>query len=142
MRVCKKCNTEKPIELFTKQGKSYRHTCKSCNTDRVKRYYSDHPDRYEKWHERRKSLKHRRHGLTDEAFRLMVEANGQLCSICMKRAWTDIDHDHKCCESTYSCGKCVRGLLCGRCNRAAGLLDDDTSVVSRMLQYLTKNMTP
>lgn len=35
-----------------------------------------------------------------------------------------VDHDRKCCPGKTSCGKCVRGLLCGKCNKAVGLLMD------------------
>lgn len=28
-----------------------------------------------------------------------------------------VDHDHACCSGGYSCGKCVRGGICSRCNK-------------------------
>jgi hypothetical protein len=36
-----------------------------------------------------------------------------------------IDHDHQCCPGGYSCGKCVRGALCGRHNVYLGHLEKD-----------------
>lgn len=39
-----------------------------------------------------------------------------------------VDHDH-------STGQ-VRGLLCGRCNFAVGLLDDDPTRIRRLAAYL------
>jgi Recombination endonuclease VII len=50
-------------------------------------------------------------------------------------AW-HIDHDHACCGAGRSCGKCVRGLLCSRCNTALGLLEDDAARVAAALAYL------
>ena len=49
----------------------------------------------------------------------------------------DIDHDHNCCpESGKSCGKCVRGWLCGPCNRALGMLQEDPRRIEGLLDYL------
>lgn len=34
-----------------------------------------------------------------------------------------IDHNHSCCTGNVSCGRCVRGLLCGACNVSLGHLE-------------------
>ena len=31
-----------------------------------------------------------------------------------------VDHDRLCCEGNTSCGKCIRGLLCRKCNMSNG----------------------
>lgn len=35
-----------------------------------------------------------------------------------------IDHDHGCCPTTISCGRCVRGTLCAGCNIRLGWCRD------------------
>jgi hypothetical protein len=30
-----------------------------------------------------------------------------------------IDHDHGCCPGSYTCGQCIRSLLCVNCNKMA-----------------------
>lgn len=47
-----------------------------------------------------------------------------------------IDHDHTCCPGQSSCGKCVRGVLCMKCNHAIGLFNDKTDLMKRAVDYL------
>lgn len=49
-----------------------------------------------------------------------------------------VDHDHACCPGHYSCGKCVRGLLCQDCNIAAGKLRDDPDVMLALAFYVLR----
>lgn len=49
-----------------------------------------------------------------------------------------VDHDHTCCPGSVSCGRCVRGFLCGHCNRAAGDVRDDPNIARSLAEYLTR----
>lgn len=69
----------------------------------------------------------------------MMLANG-MCEIC---GTTDpgpkdfcIDHDHKCCSGTNTCGKCLRGVLCNRCNAGLGYFNDDRATLVKAVSYL------
>lgn len=48
-----------------------------------------------------------------------------------------VDHDHRCCPTTPTCGKCTRGLACTMCNkRVLGHLRDDPEAFLRGAEYL------
>lgn len=79
--------------------------------------------------------------LTPEAYASLLETQGHRCAICRTdtpsagKNWA-VDHDHSCCPDKKSCGKCVRGLLCGTCNTGIGMLGDDASRVLAAYEYL------
>ena len=63
---------------------------------------------------------------------------GELFPAKRRRTWA-VDHDHDCCAEAGSCGACVRGLLCGRCNQVLGLLEEDPRLLpSFMVDCLKK----
>lgn len=79
-------------------------------------------------------------GLSIEAYESMMAAQNNLCYICKRPEKTgrrlSIDHDHNCCPSGRSCGKCVRGLICLKCNTALGAVNDDPQILLSMISYL------
>lgn len=93
----------------------------------------------------RREARLRKYGLTQERYDALLEAQGFQCPCGEPFAGRtpDIDHDHACCPGDSSCGLCVRGLLCGLCNRMAGYMEravpgsDDPAVrARRILDYL------
>jgi hypothetical protein len=81
---------------------------------------------------------------------LLAEQNGH-CAICdepgvpYESSYRDgdrrlaVDHDHACCPGSRSCGSCVRGLLCQRCNTGLGFLNDDAALLYRAVDYLSRS---
>ena len=84
---------------------------------------------------------HRQYGVTTQQWDAMFAAQAGGCAVCgvaeERGRRLSVDHDHSCCPGKKSCGKCVRGLLCGDCNRALGLLRDDLARIDALSGYLT-----
>lgn len=82
------------------------------------------------------------YNITADQYRALLESQDGKCFICRtrpRRARLAVDHDHKCCKAGGSCGKCVRGLLCKRCNRnLLGSAHDDPAVLRRAADYLER----
>lgn len=83
----------------------------------------------------------KRYGLTPERFQAMLEAQDYACTMCHEPFGEDqriaIDHDHACCpDNKRSCGRCVRALLCLRCNFIVGYVEQYSELVRDYLQSL------
>jgi hypothetical protein len=75
-------------------------------------------------------------GCSWEQFQALMYCQGGLCAVCFQpelgenqhgRMALAVDHNHET-------GK-IRGLLCHRCNRALGLLQDDADRVQNLAAY-------
>ena len=75
------------------------------------------------------SARLRRYGLTDEAFQKLRATQNDVCANphCVQDAEV-VDHDHET--------GLVRGLLCQRCNKALGMVNDDTEILDGLILYL------
>lgn len=74
-----------------------------------------------------KSKLARQYNMTLEQYWQLVQEQGGRCGICDRLPKDDqrlqVDHDHRCCAGPKSCGRCVRGLLCGSCNGKLALVE-------------------
>lgn len=124
----------KEESLFTKQGKYYRNICKSCTSERVRNYWKNNPDKYLENIDSRRA--HKRHGLTTGEYIKMLDKYDGLCYACKEEEAVCIDHDHNCCPGNWSCGKCIRGVLCMHCNWALGHIKDRIDRAEKLIEYL------
>ena len=135
--------TEKPLSMSKSAVNMRKWVSKPGNREKKK----EHNKRY---YERAKAAgkitkdnaernRFRKHGTTKEDFQALVEAQGNCCAICEKPGtWESlvVDHDHACCNSQFSCGKCIRGALCRTCNTVLGLLKEDENRIMSVLSYI------
>lgn len=93
------------------------------------------PDKLELSHKKRIRNQYKRHikekyGMTIDQYDAMVDSQNGMCSICKRTSKLHVDHCHRS-------GK-VRELLCGPCNNALGLFQDDASVLHLAIAYIQK----
>ena len=69
----------------------------------------------------------RQYGLTEEEF----EALPKQCEICGGSKKLCVDHSHKTAKA--------RGRLCGTCNSALGLFQDDINLLKKAVLYMEKH---
>lgn len=72
-----------------------------------------------------------RYGITVDQYDQIFKNQNGACAICKKVSDKRlvVDHDHVTLE--------IRGLLCGNCNTALGLLGDDIEALQAAIDYLS-----
>lgn len=72
----------------------------------------------------------------------LYEAQGGVCALCRRATGRTkrlaVDHDHTCCAGKESCGRCVRGLLCGPCNDVLAVARDSADYFLGAIAYLAQ----
>src|ERR1044071_4931877 len=83
------------------------------------------------------------YGITGEEYDAIYELQGGRCFGCQratgKTKRLSVDHNHSCPTGhspALACRVCVRGLLCGPCNRFLGIIGDNPEVLERFAGYL------
>lgn len=167
MKTCVKCGDTKPLSDFYQQAgmsDGYRNDCKECmkvvrrdwyerNRDyailRTQKWREANPERYEAQRRRNKEENReriaasnrrghlrRKYGLTADDYDFLRVTQADLCGICGEKeeAGLHVDHHH---ESGL-----IRGLLCGKCNKAIGLLREDPALFEAASRYLHRTQLP
>lgn len=126
-KQCRICEELKPHSEFASRDGKGRKTetyCKEC-----RKFYG---------HER--AL--RKHGILIDDYIDMMKSQNGVCAICNKKEENGkrlaVDHDHSCCAGPSSCGQCIRGLICFKCNTALGMINDNVEILKSMIWYLQK----
>lgn len=140
VKKCIKCGVEKPVAEFNKDKNKkdgLDPRCKICAKAAANAWNKANPD---KVRANSKKQRYTRHGLTEQQWLSFLEKHHKKCDVCdyapEQPSNLCLDHDHKCCPGEYSCGKCIRGLLCSSCNTALGMLKDDPVRIKKLIKYL------
>lgn len=140
LKWCGRCKQFKPLSEFAKHSGKWdglQERCTSCRKQQyldqgketAKKYRKNNPELI-KAIQRRSVIKS--YGITEEDYTKMLEQQDHKCAICGTSDWGRpspcIDHDHITGE--------VRALLCNRCNRVLGFVEDNPELVTKIFDYL------
>lgn len=121
-RICLTCQEWKPWEEFSRDERRRRgrqSNCMKCAS----------------WH----TVKSQ-YGIDKSEFHALLEIQNGACALCgepeLGGKRLSVDHDHSCCGENRACKNCIRGLLCGNCNRMLGFVERRAAIMARFADYL------
>src|SRR5215469_1757638 len=123
-KCCARCDRNVALTAFNKSSSAkdgLQTYCRDCNRDYQRTWTADNRDRVatnKLWTMYR---------LRPADLAVFLDDQDRRCALCRRpfddeHAW-HVDHDHRCCRGDRSCGRCVRGLLCGWCNTMIGWIE-------------------
>lgn len=135
-KLCQTCNVYKNLDqyYFVKRNESRRlANCIECIALKtlIKRK------------EQRVETLIKRYNLSLDEYESILKRQNYKCAICRKsngnktKEHLFVDHNHNCCPGRFSCGRCVRGLLCDKCNRGGGFFNDDPTLLLAAATFFT-----
>ncbi len=147
---CSHCAIEKLTSCFYKETKSktgFNSWCKECRKEYRKKpwvrekiknsnlnWYKRNQANRDKFHSYQRK---ERYGISEVDFKEMLARQNGVCAICGNAETSTfrgrvknmcVDHCHET--------NIVRGLLCGKCNTALGLMCDDTERMANAIVYV------
>ncbi len=149
---CYKCDEVKSLADFNwmrVNGRPVRrkYQCKVCEVAYTRAWrkvlQQNDPEEYRQYQlrdRRRKRLSEKK--VSEKDYREMMEKQNGVCAICGRLESTHkrgrVNPDRLSVDHCHKTGK-VRGLLCGRCNRAIGLLRDNPALCRAAATYLERH---
>ena len=133
-------------ELAKQKRRAYAKKYYEKNKELCKQRTKDHPsciaarEQYRNKNESKEKARNwrllREYGITNQDYEQMLKNQEFCCAGCglhqnVLEKKLNVDHDH-------ATGK-IRGLLCGNCNRALGLVKDNIETLVKLQQYLRKS---
>lgn len=119
----------------------HSNLCKSCNSKRAQKHAKENPEMF-RTRVRKYSIK--KYGISYDEYQNILKKQNNCCAVCGISFDTinenpHVDHDHLCCSTPIkSCGVCVRGILCRRCNMFLGTVSDDIMILKNAIKYLER----
>ena len=111
---CHDCGLSKPVSEFSANSKTFSKLssrCRRCQNIRsVARYTGGNISEAKHWFDLRET---------------------SCCEVCQSSADLNVDHSHVT--------GIIRGILCGNCNRALGLLQEDSARIRSLYAYVEKH---
>jgi hypothetical protein len=135
-----------PEDLAKQKRKAYAKKYYEKNKEVCKQRTKDHPsciaarEKYRNKTETKEKIRNWRllqnYGITNQDYEQMLKNQAFCCAGCglhqnALEKKLNVDHDH-------ATGK-IRGLLCGNCNRALGLIKDSFETLVKLHEYLRKS---
>lgn len=153
VKLCTKCGTEKSVDRMVRdstRADGVKKICKPCHALVQRAWVKSDPQHAlaiaRSWREadpdRLQSYRLRKYNISLEHYRSMFIQQSGKCAVCTvefgdcKKTSPRVDHGHKCCPGQSSCGSCIRGLLCDRCNVVLGRMQDDIAILEKGIAYL------
>lgn len=140
-RTCPRCKADKPVGDYHKssrQNNGLTDWCKVCACRSTKAWNKKHPDKVRTHH-----LQFACGGISVVEYESLLKEQNYLCALCKKpdTKRLAVDHDHSSpCNKIHGpnqmCKKCIRGLLCNRCNINMTMIDDNPGILERIVVYI------
>jgi hypothetical protein len=152
MKPCSVCNELKPLSEYSIDNRNtsgLRSICKPCAIKAEIIRYNKKRDRINALAREKNRLNPERtknhslkqkFGITLSEYNKMSEQQNHVCAVCgnpetvkrgQKTKTLAVDH----CHETNK----IRGLLCQKCNQALGLLKENVTTITNLLNYIIKH---
>jgi hypothetical protein len=140
---CKKCNTWKLLEEYPKNKNSALGIfsyCSECSNKLGREHHKKNRAKgTEGWEKHRKDYRNRyyknTYGITLAQFEEIFEAQDYKCAICFCPLDIDGESSKAHLDHNHTTGK-IRQILCVRCNKGIGYLQEDTDIMQSAIDYI------